>query len=218
MRPAHKLSPYVGHLTSFSSWPRSYPSDRVLSCKCVHLAEKDQERLGRGNREASWGIMEKGTYVYVWRSGSLSVWGRCIQNHHPSGRSDAKVRGQPPPQTHHHTNKDMQWGPWGRGQCVSKVGSRERVRGISGWLKIKEGGDTQCSNMFGKFYTQQIWWCKQTQSLTSLTLVHLPGSWDLWRFFSPRESVVCSELLYCNWLGNPFERNFWLMKVSWRNT
>lgn len=114
--------------------------------------------------------------------------------------------------------RTMQWGPWGRGQCVSKVGSRERVRGISGSLKIKEGGDTQCSNMFGKFYTQQIWWCKQTQSLTSLTLVHLPGSWDLWRFFSPRESVVCSELLYCNWLGNPFERNFWLMKVSWRNT
>lgn len=59
--------------------------------------------------------------------------------------------------------RTVQWGiHCSRGQCVSTVVSRETVRDISGWLTIKKGGDIQCSNMFGKFYTQQIWWCRHS--------------------------------------------------------
>lgn len=155
MRPGHKLSPYVGYLTSLllGPWVTSVTGCCLANaCTWHRRSRRESAHATRRTIGEQW---EKATGVHVLWSGSLSVWRRCIQNHCLSGKLDAKVRGQLLPQTHHHANKDsaMRKGA----QCLSIVVSRERVTGVSRWLKIKEGGGIQCSNMCEKFYTQQIW-------------------------------------------------------------
>lgn len=80
------LSPHVGHLTSLSSWPRSYSSDCLLSCKCMHLAQKSQERECECILEAHWNIIRKshlasmshgmGHWVHEKDAHKISIWVR----------------------------------------------------------------------------------------------------------------------------------------------
>lgn len=55
----------MGHWTSLSSWPRSYSSDCLLSCKGMHLAQKSQERECECILEAHWNIIRKSHLAFM---------------------------------------------------------------------------------------------------------------------------------------------------------
>lgn len=148
------------------------PHGRLLSCKCMHLAQKDQERECPCNQKDSWGILEK------------SHWGPCpmewvserMKKEHTKSLPEWVVKWQDEESVTSLDPPSCQEGQcseestWGAGQCLSIVVSRERVIGVSRWLKIKEGGGIQCSNVWKVLHSIDL--KMQAQSLTSLTPVH----------------------------------------------
>lgn len=142
-----------------------------------------------------WGIMGKAISCPPPLSGSLSVWRSCIQNYHPSGRSDAKGWGSAP-------------GPTNKGSVVRNPWSRAWAGSVSLHGHI-QGERHRCSSVIqnkrGRRHAElkHVWkvlrsidLMMQTQSLTSLTPVNLQAGWGRLRRFSLCELAVCSQLPY----------------------
>lgn len=99
------------------------------------------------------------------------------------------------------------------GQGLSIVVSRERVIGVSRWLKIKEGGSSQCSNVWKVLHSTDL---KMQAVFTNLDSCAFPNRLRSIEIFS---SVVCSGLTLSYLTRKSLLKGtFWLINVSWGNT